>query len=84
MSKENNLTPLQELRNTARHNRKHLIGSTIIADICGSDYIVSIAGIGMKAVKMQLFIPYEDILKFNHHKHLENVLIGKINKVYRK
>lgn len=73
---------LQELINTAKANKKHLKRQSIISKIDGSDYALQITGIGAKAVKLQLFLSYDDILKYHHHKHLENVLYDKINTVY--
>lgn len=73
---------IEELKNTAKYNQKHLRYSTLIANIDNSNYSMRIGGIGSKAIRLELFIPYSDILEFHHHKHLENVLYDKINTVY--
>ena len=71
-----------ELIATARHNRKHLIGATIVSNIDNSNYSLRINGVGAKAIKLELFLTYEDILDYHNHKHLENVIYDKINTVY--
>lgn len=73
---------ITELKNTARHNRKKILGSTIISNIDNSDYSLRVGGIGAKAIKLELYLTYEDILNYHNHKHLENVLYDKINTVY--
>ena len=73
---------IEELRNTAKHNRKHLKGSTILSNIDNSNYSLKIGGIGAKAIKLELFLTYEDIIDYHNHKHLENVLYDKINTLY--
>lgn len=84
MSNENNLTPIQELRNTAKYNKGNLKGSSIIAKINNDSYPLQISGIGAKAIRLSLFVSYEDILKFNHNRKLEHMLYNKINTVYPK
>ena len=73
---------IDELKNSARHNRKHLIGSTIISNIDNSNYSLRIGGVGAKTIRLELFLSYEDILNYHNHKHLENVIYDKINTVY--
>lgn len=82
MSNGNNLTPLQELKNTAIWNKKNLKNNSIISNIDGSNYSLKIDGVGQQALRLVVFFTYEDILKFHHNKHLENVLYNMINKVY--
>lgn len=78
----NNLTPLHELKNTASHNKINLKGKSIISNIDGSNYALKINGVGRSAVRLSLFVSYDDILRYHNHKHLENVLFNMINKVY--
>ena len=73
---------IDELRNTAQHNRKFLKGSTILSNIDNSNYSLRIGGVGAKSIKLELFLTYEDILDYHNHKHLENVIYDKINTVY--
>ena len=76
---------IKELYNTARYkNKTALKKESIIVNIDNSNYSLQISGIGSKAVRLSLFIPYEDIINFHHNKHLENVLYNKINTVYPK
>jgi hypothetical protein len=46
---------IDELKNTARHNRKHIIGSTIISNIDNSNYSLRIGDVGAKSIKLELF-----------------------------
>ena len=71
-----------ELKNTARHNRKYLIGSKIISNVDITDYSLRIGGVGAKSIRLELFLTYEDILDYHNHQHLENVIYDKINTVY--
>lgn len=83
MGNKNNLSQIQELRNTARLNKKNLMGKTIISNIDGSDYALKITGVGAKAIRLELHLHYNEILKFHHHKHLEERIYDKINTVYK-
>lgn len=75
---------IKELYNTARYNKTTLKKESIIVNIENSHYPLQISGIGSKEVRLSLFIPYQNILDYHHHKHLENVLYDKINTVYPK
>lgn len=77
----NNLSDVQRLKNTGQYNRKHLIRKTIIADVDGSKYLMSISGIGQSTVKLSLFLTYQDILN-NKDIGLTGKLYKMINKVY--
>ena len=71
-----------EVRNTARMNKKHLKGKSLIVDINGSKYPLQISGIGQKSIRLSLFVSYEDLIEYKNHKRLENMLWDKINTVY--
>lgn len=74
----------EELRNTAKLNQKNLKGSSIIASINNDTYAMQISGIGQKAIRLSLFVSYEDLLKYKNHRRLEHLLYDKITKVYQK
>ena len=70
-----------ELKNTAKLNKKHLQGKSLIVDINGNTYPLQISGIGQKAIRLSLFVSYEDLINYKNHKRLENMLWDKINTV---
>lgn len=72
----------KELINTAKFNKKHLKGASVIVNINGSTYPLQISGIGAKSIRLSLFLPYEDIIKYKNHRRLESIVNQKINKVY--
>ena len=78
------MTEVDELRRTAKFNRKHRVNQTIISNIDNSKYSLKICWISAKGIKLELFLDWDDILKYHNHKHLENVLYNKINTVYPK
>ena len=55
---------------------------TVELDLNGDTYPLIIKGVGAKAVKLELYIYYEDILNEHDSKVLEGILWDKINKVY--
>ena len=71
-----------ELKNTAKMNKNHLKGKSLIVDINGSKYALQISGIGQKSVRLSLFVSYEDLIEYKNHHRLENMLYEKINTVY--
>lgn len=73
---------VEELRNTARYNKRHLKGQSVIANIYNNSYALSISGIGKKSIRMSLFLSYDDLVKYQHHKKLENMVYTKINTIY--
>lgn len=76
-----NLSDLQRLKNTASHNKKHLMFNTYIVTINGRNYALKIMGVGKQKVKLDLFIDYESILNYKDV-GVEKVLYEAINKVY--
>lgn len=75
------LTDIQRLRNTALHNRRKLIQSTVIANVDDKNTLFKVSGIGKDAVKLTVFVSYQDILK-NKDNGLTEKLYKMINKVY--
>lgn len=75
------LSDIQRLKNTAFFNRKHLIKSSIIADVESGKHLFYVSGIGKDAVKLTVFVSYDSILK-NKDKGLTEKLYKMINKVY--
>ena len=47
---------IDELRNTAKRNRKFLKGSTVLSNIDNSNYSLRIGGVGAKSIKLELFL----------------------------
>ena len=56
--------------------------NTIEIDSNGTKYPLIIKGVGAKAIKLELYIHYEDILKEHDSKVLESILWDKLNTVY--
>ncbi len=75
------LTDIQRLRNTALHNRRKLIQSTVIANVDEKNTLFKISGIGKSTVKLTVFVSYDSILK-NKDNGLTEKLYKMINKVY--
>ena len=71
-----------ELKNTAKMNKNHLKGKSLIVNIDGSTYPLQISGIGQKSIRLSLFISYEDLIDYKNHRRLEHMLWDKINTVY--
>ena len=46
----------KELVNTAKANKKHLKGASLIVNINGDSYPLQISGIGAKSIRLSLFI----------------------------
>lgn len=80
-SENNNLSDLQRLKNTASHNKKHLMYRTYIVTINDRKYALKIMGVGKQKVRFDLFIDYESILKYKDV-GVEKILYEAINKVY--
>ena len=55
---------MQRLKNTASHNKKHLMYRTYIVTINDRKYALKIMGVGKQKVRFDLFIDYESILKY--------------------
>ena len=72
---------IRELRNLAKHNKRHIMNNSLDISIEDIKYIAYIKGVGAKAVKLELYISYEDMLKSKDHP-LEHMLMDKINRVY--
>ncbi len=72
----------KELKQTAKFNKKHLRGCSIITKIHNDSYAMQISGIGEKSVRLSLFIPYENLIKYKNHRRLEKMIYDKIVKVY--
>ena len=75
------MNDIQRLRNTAQYNREHIKYKTFIAKVDGRNYAFKIMGVGNKAIRLNIFLDYEDILK-NKEVGLEKILHEMINKVY--
>ena len=58
------ISDLQRLKNTASYNKKHLMYKTFIVSINDRNALLKIMGVGKKKVKLDLFVDYEDILKY--------------------
>lgn len=72
----------KELKQTAKFNKKHLKGCSIITKINNDSYAMQISGIGEKSVRLSLFISYDDLIKYKNHRKLEKMIYDKINTVY--
>ena len=72
----------REVRNLAKHNKRNLMYKTVEIDLKGAEYPLMIKGVGEKAIKLELYIYYENILNEHDSKVLEGILWNKINKVY--
>lgn len=73
---------VREVKNLAKHNKRNIINKSLDLNISGYDYPTFIKGVGAKAIKLELYIYYEDILNEHDNKVLEGLLWDKINKVY--
>lgn len=73
---------VRELRNLAKHNKRNIMNKSVDLEINGNEYTSFIKGVGSKAVKLELYIYYEDILNEHDKKVLEGILWDKISRVY--
>ena len=73
---------VREVRNLAKHNKRNIMYKTVDIDLQGANYPLVIKGVGAKAIKLELYIHYEDILNEHDSKVLEGILWDKINRVY--
>lgn len=71
-----------DLKRTAKRNKGHLKGSSVITKINNDSYALQVSGIGEKSIRLSLFISYEDLIKYKNHRRLENMIYEKIVKVY--
>ena len=71
-----------EVRNLARHNKRNIMNKSIDIDCDGDEYSLIIRGVGAKTVKLELYVPYEDLLHEHDSKVIEGLLWDKINRVY--
>lgn len=74
---------VQELRNLARHNKRHLMNKSIDIELKKSDYPLFIKGVGAKAIKLELYLNYDTILENKNSGYLEQILHDKINRVHQ-
>ena len=72
----------REVRNLAKHNKRNIMFKTVEIDLDGAKYPLIIKGVGAKAIKLELYIYYEDILNEHDSKVLEGMLWDKIDRVY--
>lgn len=73
---------IKEFRNLAKHNKRNIMNKSIELDINGNEYTTFIKGVGAKAIKLELYVYYEDILSDHDKKVLEGLLWDKISRVY--
>lgn len=73
----------REVRNLAKHNKRNIMYKTVEIDLNGDKYPLIIKGVGAKAIKLEMYIYYEDILNEHDSKVLEGILWDKINRVYK-
>lgn len=73
---------VREVRNLAKHNKRHIMYKTVEIDLNGDTYPLVIKGVGAKAIKLELYIHYEDILNEHDKRVLEGLLWDKLNRVY--
>ena len=74
---------VREVRNLAKHNKRNIMYKTVDLKANGDTYPLVIKGVGAKAIKLELYIYYEDILNEHDSKVLEGLLWDKINRVYQ-
>ena len=74
---------VKELRNLARHNRNNIMNKSITICINGKEYSFLIKGVGAKAIKLECYFSYEDILKNHDNNAIESKLWNKINTIYK-
>ena len=72
----------RELRNLAKHNKNNIMFKSVDIDIGDNTYSPIIKGVGAKAIKLELYIYYEDILNEHDKRVLEGILWEKINRIY--
>jgi len=72
----------KELKQTAKINKKHLKGASLITKINNDSYALQVSGIGEKSIRLSLFISYDDLIKYKNHRKLEKMIYDKIVKVY--
>jgi len=85
MNKENKITTtdIRELKNTALRNREHILYNTIIPEINGHKRSkLRIVGVGQKAIRLDLYMNYQQILEYATPGSLEAELKTMINTVY--
>lgn len=73
---------VREVRNLAKHNKNNIMFKSLDIEIGNSQYSPIIKGVGAKAIKLELYIYYEDILNKHDKEVLEGILWEKINRVY--
>lgn len=73
---------VKEVSNLAKHNKRNIMYKSVDIDLQGANYSLIIKGVGAKAIKLELYIHYEDILNEHDSKVLEGILWDKINRVY--
>lgn len=74
---------VREVRNLAKHNKRNIMYKSVELKSNGDTYPLVIKGVGAKAIKLELYIYYEDILNEHDSKVLEGILWDKINRVYK-
>lgn len=85
MDKRNKITEteIRELKNTALYNKKEILYKTIIPEINGNKRTaLRIAGVGQKAIKLDTYFSYRNLLKYETPNSLESIIIKLINTVY--
>ncbi len=71
-----------EVRNLARHNKKHLINKSVDIKVNDSEYKLYIKGVGAKAIKLEMYLHYDKLLTNHDKEYIESILWDKINRVY--
>lgn len=73
---------INELKNTAIHNKKNMRFKSFEIEKDGATYILVVRGCGNKTVKLECYIPYLQILKGKDDREIEKEIFKLINTVY--